>query len=578
VFSGPLDVSLTSNGPSFLAPSPNVPPSSDPASQASPLTTVVPQDQDGVRLDQFWMGHSEDLGVARSRVQSWIKNGLALINDAPCLRPGRRLSPGDRLELRAAVPISGLTPENHELHVLYHDDDLAILNKPADLVVHPAAGLDQGTLVHRLLHHFPDLAGKHAGGMDTVRPGIVHRLDKDTTGLLAVALNEPARLRLASAFAAREVEKAYLALVHGRPRAQGIVDAPIGRHPTLKTRMAVTDKGGKPAHSSYKVLWTAPEDRFSLIQVRIASGRTHQIRVHMRHVGHPLLGDPTYCPSSFTGWQDEVPGLNVLLRRPMLHAWKLGLPHPRTHQPLSFVLPPPKDMLRVILAGSRTTQRIGLTGMPGCGKSLFLTKLSAQGLPTWSADKTVAELYQPGRDGWELLRRNFGDRFIPDPEGPVDKRALLNALRETPGLRRELEALIHPLARHHLEDFWQAHRKHRVAVAEVPLLLETGWPSDFDLIVGLVSDPDRRRSWLRTNRGWDESLLADMESWQWPEAKKIRACHLVVANPGTRDELAQRARSLVDVLQWLRRQGVRRVLARITALVDPERDASRDQE
>jgi hypothetical protein len=154
----------------------------------------------------------------------------------------------------------------------------------------------------------------------------------------------------------------------------------VGTRPS-KTRMAVTGKGGKPAHSAYKVLWTAPEDRFSLVQVRIASGRTHQIRVHMRHVGHPLLGDPTYCPASFTGWQDEVPGLNALLRRPMLHAWKLGLPHPRTHQPLSFVLPPPKDMLRVILAGSRTMQRIGLTGMPGCGKSLLLAELAALGLP-----------------------------------------------------------------------------------------------------------------------------------------------------------------------------------------------------
>lgn len=550
----------------------------DPASKASPLTAVVPHNQGGVRLDQFWMGQAEDLGVARSRIQSWIKNGLALINGVPCLRPGRRLAPGERLELRAAEPASGLTPENRELRVLYHDDDLAILNKPADLVVHPAPGLNQGTLVHRLLHHFPELAEKQAGGMDTARPGIVHRLDKDTTGLLAVALNEPTRLRLASTFAAREVEKVYLALVHGRPRAQGVMDAPIGRHPTLKTRMAVTAKGGKPAHSEYTVLWTAPEGRFSLVQVRIASGRTHQIRVHMLHEGHPLLGDPTYCPASFTGWQDEIPGLNALLRRPMLHAWKLGLPHPRTDAPLSFTLPPPKDIIRVILTGSRTMQRIGLTGMPGCGKSLFLAELAALGLPVWSADKAVEELYQPGRDGWELLRRNFGERFVPDPDGPVDKRALLNALRETPNLRRELEALIHPLAKHHMEAFWQAHRKHRVAVAEVPLLLETGWPSDFDLVVGLACDPDRRRTWLRTQRGWDETLLADMESWQWPEAKKIRACHLVVANPGTRDELALKARDLVAVLRWLRRQAVRRLLARIISLVDPERDASSDRE
>lgn len=555
--------------------------SSPPASKTSTLNAVVPQDQGGVRLDQFWMGHAEDLGVARSRIQSWIRTGQALVNGRPCQRPGRRLAPGERLELRVAVgcsgPGPGLTPEDRELRILYHDADLAILNKPADLVVHPAPGLDQGTLVHRLLHHFPVLAGTAAGGMDTARPGIVHRLDKDTTGLLAVALNEPARLHLASAFAAREVEKVYLALVHGRPRAEGMVEAPIGRHPALKTRMAVTAKGGKPAHSAYTVLWTAPEDRFSLVQVRIASGRTHQIRVHMLHEGHPLLGDPTYCPASFTGWQNEVHGLNALLRRPMLHAWKLGLAHPRTGRPLAFVLPPPRDMIRVILIGSRTVQRVGLTGMPGCGKSLFLDELAALGLPTWSADRAVAELYQPGRDGWELLRGNFGERFIPDPGGPVDKRALLDALRETPGLRRELEALIHPLARHCLETFWKAQGTRRVAVAEVPLLLETGWPSDFDLVVGLACDPERRRTWLRTSRGWDENLLADMESWQWPEAKKIRACHLVVANPGTRDQLVQKAIGLSHVLQWLRRQAMRRLLARITALVDPDQAGADSQ-
>ena len=502
--------------------------------------------------------------VTRAKVQVWIKSGRARINGQACPRPSRRLAPGERLELDIPAQENELRPESRELRVLYRDDDMVVLNKPAGLAIHPAPGLASGTLVHRLLHHFPELAR-----LPGARPGIVHRLDKDTTGLLVAALNEPARLCLTEAFARRDVNKIYLALVHGRPRPEGTVDAPVGRHPTCKTRMAVTAKGGKPALSGYTLLWTAPEDRFSLVQVRIFSGRTHQIRVHMQHIGHPLLGDPTYCPEPFRSWQHHVPGLNAMLCRPMLHAWKLSLAHPRTEQPLSFRLPPPKDMMRVILVGSRTLQRVGLTGMPGCGKSLFLSDLAALGIPTWSADQAIAELYQPGRDGWELIRRCFGDRFIADETAPVNKQALLQALRETPRLRRELESLIHPLARHHLEDFWEKNRAARVAMAEVPLLLETGWASGFDVVAGVACDPGQRRTWLREGRGWDDDLLADVESWQWAEAQKLRACNLIAVNPGTRPGLVRQAENLAKVLQWLRRQNARRLLSRTQAIVNP---------
>ncbi|GAB6059507.1 dephospho-CoA kinase [Desulfonatronum parangueonense] len=532
---------------------------------ASPIIAVASLEAQGQRLDQFWTNQLVEQEIARAKVQAWIREGHARINGQACTRPSRRVACGERLELEVVVVKTELQPENRELRILHLDDDLVVLNKPAGLVVHPAPGLDMGTLVHRLIHHFPELSE-----LTGARPGIVHRLDKDTTGLMVVALNEATRLRLAASFADRRVDKTYLALVHGRPLAEDFIDAPIGRHSTWKTRMAVIPKGGKPAQSEYKILWTAAHDRFSLVQVRIFSGRTHQVRVHMQHAGHPLLGDASYCPGHFRTWQKDVPGLDKLVARPMLHAWKLGFEHPRTSESLRFQLAPPKDMTKVMLAGSRTSQRVGLTGMPGCGKSLLLTKLAAMGIPVWSADKAIAELYQPGQDGWELLRRRFGDRFITDRNSPVDKGALLQALRETPQLRQELEAMIHPLARHRLECFWKDHSNARVAVAEVPLLLETGWTSGFDLLVGLACDAQQRKAWLREKRGWTEELLADVESWQWPEAKKLRACHLIVDNPGAPDELERRAVALAGILRRLRRQKIRRLLSRIDGLVNPK--------
>jgi 23S rRNA pseudouridine1911/1915/1917 synthase len=517
----------------------------------------------GMRLDVFWVARLAHRDVARARIQDWIQSGLARVAGQICTRPARRLQGMESCTLDVPIRTGALRPENRSLRVLYRDDDLVILNKQAGLVMHPGPGRDEGTLVHRLVHHFPELAT-----LPGARPGIVHRLDKDTTGLLVVALNEPVRLKLTAAFARREVDKVYLALVYGRPSAQGIVTAALGRHPTLKTRMAVDERRGRQARSEYAVLWTAPQDRFSLVQVRIRTGRTHQVRVHMRHIGHSLLGDGTYGPARVPQWPAHVPNLAALLTRPMLHAWKLGFVHPRSQKNLDFHLPPPKDMWRVMLAGARTTQRVGLTGMPGCGKSALLGLLREAGIPVWSADAAINALYQPGQEGWELIRQRYGQRFIPETNAPVDKQALFSALRASAHFRREFEAMIHPVAAHSLECFWAGQRAARLAVAEVPLLLETGWESDFDVVVGLACDSSRRNAWLR-NRGWDQSLLADVESWQWPEAKKLGSCDLVVDNPGNWDDLHRRAHALLRVLQWLRRRKVHGLHARIFNLIQP---------
>lgn len=523
----------------------------------------VASDRAGLRLDQVITDHFQGQGVTRSRVQVWIKAGQATIDGKVCARPAQRLVEGENLHVDVPVGGTELIPEAGELSVVYQDEHIVVLNKPAGLVVHPAPGLSEGTLVHRLLCQFPVLKA-----LDGSRPGIVHRLDKDTTGLLLVALSEAMRVKMAEDFAARRVEKTYLALVHGLPtRQRGVVDAPIGRHPMLKTRMAVAHKGGRQALSEYQVLWSDPLERFSLLQVRIQTGRTHQIRVHLQHLGHPLLGDPVYSTADAHGRLQFLPWAGRLLKRPMLHAWRLGFSHPQTGEHLRFVLPPPKDFWRVLLVCSRRMQRIGMIGLPGCGKSVLLAALAKAGLPTWSADAAVRELYLPGQDGWELLRRRFGARFVPDEKSAVNRAALFAAMRESLALRKEIEDMMHPLAAHRLGVFWQDHAGGRAALAEVPLLLEGGWRTGFDVLAGLYCPDGLRRQWLETSRGWSEQVQADVESWQWSGWDKLRACDLVVNNPGTLEGIEQRAVALMQVLRWLRRQKARSLLCRVIDLV-----------
>ncbi|HDQ40124.1 MAG TPA: dephospho-CoA kinase [Desulfonatronum sp.] len=527
------------------------------------LRISVASSKVGLRLDQVVTDHVTGRGITRSRVQDWIKAGLVSIDGVPCRRPSRRLYAGELLQIDPPSLTTALIPETGELDVIFQDNDLVVLNKPAGLVVHPAPGLNAGTLVHRLLGQFPELQN-----MDGARPGIVHRLDKDTTGLIVVALNEAARLSMAEDFAARRVQKTYLALVYGLPdQERALIDAPIDRHTILKTRMTVVPKGGRQALSEYRVLWSDPRKRFSLLAVRIQTGRTHQIRVHLQHIGHPLLGDPVYSRVQAHAQRQNLPWAKQLLKRPMLHAWRLALPHPFTGQNLQFQLSPPRDFWRVMLVCSRQVQRIGLTGLPGCGKSVLLAALAGTGLPIWNADAAVRELYQPGGDGWDLLRRIFGARFVPDEAGAVDTTALLAAMRASSALRREVETMIHPLVAHKLESFWQDHARCRAAAAEVPLLVEGGWRSDFDVIAGIYCSHGLRRQWLAVSRGWDQELQADVESWQWSELDKLRACDMIVENPGNLEGAARRAEALGRILQWLRRRKVRRLLREVMNLV-----------
>ncbi|WP_243364213.1 dephospho-CoA kinase [Fundidesulfovibrio terrae] len=486
------------------------------------------------RLDQFWADQLAEQSITRSKIQEWIKAGLATVDGQAVRKSSHKLRGGERLELTVPEARAVPEPETGGIAVLYRDKYLAVVDKQPGLTVHPAPSCPEGTLVNRLLHHFPELKN-----IEGERPGIVHRIDKDTSGLLVVALSEPVRLKLSAAFAGREVKKTYLALVHGRPaKDEGFIDAPIGRDPGHKTRMCVL-KGGREARSAYRVSWTSPDAKVSLVEVDIATGRTHQIRVHLAHLGHPLVGDALYGSMLHAMLKRRDRLLATLASRQMLHAWKLSFTHPATGLDMAFTCPPPRDFWRIPLYLTRTVQRVGVVGLPGSGKSAVMQALAERGWPVWSADRCVAELYEPGADGWHILRSRFGDRFAPSPGSPVDKGALLEAMRGSEGFRRELMEILYPLVQNRLEGFWQISSRSRAAFAEVPMLLEAGWLGGgaVDLAVGVRCPAPVRHERLAGKRGWDQDMIALVDSWQWPEEKKLAACRYTVDNSGTLEDL-----------------------------------------
>lgn len=295
------------------------------------------------RLDKVLLGRYPDF--SRSRIEGLVKAGLVTVNGVPAEKAGLKVGEADEIDVTVPPPVPAVPePEDIPLDVVFEDDDLIVVNKPAGLVVHPAPGHATGTLVNALLHHCPNLSG--IGGV--VRPGIVHRLDQDTSGLLAVAKSQPAMVGLARAFAShRQVEKTYLAVCHGRPRLDaGRIENLIGRHPVDRKRMAIVERNGKVAITNWRVLKGGGLAPVSLVECRIETGRTHQIRVHMASLGCPVAGDRVYGKSALDRRLDPVP------MRQMLHAWRLALWHPVRNVPMAFEAPFPPDM-RPYLGDSR---------------------------------------------------------------------------------------------------------------------------------------------------------------------------------------------------------------------------------
>jgi len=279
---------------------------------------------DESRLDQFLAG--QETGLTRSQLSRLIVDGQVLVNGGPA-KPSNKVRAGDTVSLTVPPPKpAGVVAQDIPLSVVYQDEDLVVIDKPAGLAVHPGPGHPDQTLVNALLAMCPDIQG--IGG--EIRPGIVHRLDKDTSGLMMVAKTHQAHVDLSAQIKARKVTKGYLALVEGTPSPlNGKVDAPVGRHPRRRTRMAVV-VGGKEARTNYKTGEQFPNH--SLLELYLETGRTHQIRVHMAHIGHPLVGDTLYGSASH------------LVERHFLHAFHLGFKHPVSGEPLEFQTPLPPDL------------------------------------------------------------------------------------------------------------------------------------------------------------------------------------------------------------------------------------------
>jgi len=291
---------------------------------------IVPKNEAHVRLDRFLADNLP--GYSRSRLQQLIRTGFVTLNGR-ATRARHLVHTGDKIEL-TDPPLEKIEaqPEPIPLEILFEDKDIIVINKSAGLVVHPGAGHRQHTLVNALLSHCTALSG--IGGKE--RPGIIHRLDKETSGCLVVAKNDEAHRELSRQFAERMVEKIYLALVAGKlPKPAGTIEEKIGRHPIHRQRMGVTSSRGRPAKTEYRAVQSGGQA--SLVECRLHSGRTHQIRVHLHHLGHPVLGDKVYAARSAKNFP-----------RQMLHAWKLGFRHPKTGGWKSFEAPLPHDFATAI--------------------------------------------------------------------------------------------------------------------------------------------------------------------------------------------------------------------------------------
>jgi 23S rRNA pseudouridine1911/1915/1917 synthase len=302
------------------------------------LLLSLPDAARGARLDRALADALPEL--SRSRIQQLLAEGRVSVDGEPG-RAAARLRGGESVRVTVPAAVSA-TPEAEAipLTVLHEDPDLLVVDKPAGLVVHPGAGHARGTLVNALLHHVKDLTG--VGG--ELRPGIVHRLDKETSGCLVVAKNETALAALQRSFQAREVEKTYLALVHGHPRASGRLETLHGRHPRDRKRFTARVARGKPAVTGWTVRTVL--HHAALLEVRLETGRTHQIRVHLSELGHPLLGDALY--GGARKGDARVKEVAARLGRQGLHAWKLGFPHPRDGRWIRAEAPVPVDLAQAV--------------------------------------------------------------------------------------------------------------------------------------------------------------------------------------------------------------------------------------
>jgi len=330
--------------------------------QAFPIRISAAPEDGGKRLDQFLVAH---LDVSRARVQQLISEQKVLVRDAPA-KASLKLRGGEQISVLGSAerPALRAMAEEIPLDIVYEDDDLAIINKPAGMMVHAGAGAtedrrNRGTLVNALLHHFATLSA--VGG--EMRPGIVHRLDRETSGLIIVAKNDEAHRKLAAQFARREVNKTYIALVHGWPKKdRGTISASISRDRVRRVRMTTRGTGGRDAVSHYSVVRRLDTvfGKFALVEVKIDTGRTHQIRVHMASLGHAVVGDALYgAPREMRARRGRATdeGGAISLSRNFLHAAQLEVAHPRTGERIALQSPLPAELQAFLAAVEKDVAR-----------------------------------------------------------------------------------------------------------------------------------------------------------------------------------------------------------------------------
>ena len=295
------------------------------------IELTVEDHEAGVRIDAYLRAHTE---LSRSRIAALMQEGALAVDGQTQTKPAAKTESGQvlRLTVPQARPVD-IAAQDIPLDILYQDSDVVVVNKPCGMVVHPAAGNESGTLVNALLHHVRDLSG--IGG--EMRPGIVHRLDKDTSGLILIAKNDRAHIALSEQFKQRSMEKHYRAVAFGHfAQEHGLIDAPIARHPVDRKKMAVVPDG-KPSRTEWTVI--EPLKGATFLDVHLLTGRTHQIRVHMQSIGHPLLGDSIYAPNLKT---------SVRIPRLMLHAYSLAFTHPATGERMTLVAPLPQTFVATL--------------------------------------------------------------------------------------------------------------------------------------------------------------------------------------------------------------------------------------
>ncbi len=318
---------------------------------SSSLEIFVSPEERGTRLDLFLAG---ELSISRSRTKILLEKGLVVSKGAGKIKPSRLVSAGDRYEVILPDPEpSGINPQDVAFSVVYEDPHILVIHKPAGVVVHPGAGHRDGTLVNGLIYRYPEIG--RIG--DSVRPGIVHRLDIGTSGLMVVARDDRAFLALQRAFQERSIVKEYIALATGICKnSKGILDSPIGRDPHNRLKMCLR-WNGREALTGYRVLWS--RGRYHLMRCRLYTGRTHQIRVHMKALGCPLDGDRLYGPKD--------PDQHILQDRVFLHSWRLALDHPITGQAMDFRSPLPPELIEA-LKGPLSIPRDGPPRSGGAGR------------------------------------------------------------------------------------------------------------------------------------------------------------------------------------------------------------------